>query len=318
MKIAWELNSLLKRHLWIVTGKGGVGKTTLAAALGLLAASEGLKVLMVETHGLTHLGELLQVGAVGYEPEKVRNHISLIQITPEAAFKEYVIQQVRFSFVYDTVFKNRYVNHFVEGAPGLTELLTIGKIWSLVEQQAQRGKRRPFDLVIVDAPSTGHGLSMLTIPQVVVDAVRMGPLHSKAKDILDLLRNPQKTLVWLATLPEEMPVSEAVELEDKLESQAKMELGPVLLNAMWPHLITRDAEEEWKQAQPGSGLLQAYRRRRETSEYYAEKLRERMFQKQILELPLVYRQQAPLKIAEQLSLAIKQELQAGGKNAGGR
>ena len=315
MKIAWELRSLLKRHLWIVTGKGGVGKTSLAAALGLLAASEGLKVLLVETHGLTHLGDLLQVGSVGYEPKKVRNNLSLVQITPEAAFKEYVLQQVRFSFVYDTVFKNRYVRHFVEGAPGLTELLTIGKIWALVEQQAQKGKRRPYDLVVVDAPSTGHGLSMLTISQVVVDAVRMGPLHSKAKDILDLLRNPQKTLVWLVTLPEEMPVNEAAELEEKLESQAKMELGPVLLNSVWPSLLNREAEEEWRQAQPGNGMLQAYRRRRETSDFYADKLKERMFQKQILELPLVYQTQAPLKIAERLMQAIKQELLAEGENA---
>jgi anion-transporting ArsA/GET3 family ATPase len=314
VKIVWELRSLLKRNLWIVTGKGGVGKTTLAAALGLLAASEGLKVLLVETHGLSHLGELLQVGTVGYDPVKVRNNLSLVQINPEDAFEEYVLQQVKFKFVYDTIFKNRYVRHFIDAAPGLTELLTIGKIWALVESKAQKGKRRPYDLVVVDAPSTGHGLSLLTIPQVVVDAVRMGPLHSKAKDILDLLRNPQKTLVWLATLPEEMPVNEAVEMEEKLENQAKMEIGPLLLNGVWPTLLSPETEASFRGAAE-SEMLWAYRRRRENSRFYAEKLQERLFQKQILELPLIYQTQTPLKIAEHLMAAIKSELLAGAQHA---
>ncbi len=307
MKIAWELSSLLKRKLWIVTGKGGVGKTTLAAALGLLAASEGLKVLLVETHGLTHLGELMGVGAVGYEPTKARSGIQLIQINPEDAFEEYVLQQIRFKFLYNTVFNNKYVRHFVEGAPGLTELLTIGKIWALVEQKAQR-KKRAYDLVVVVAPSTGHGLSLLTISQVVVDAVRMGPLHSKAKDILDLLRNPQKTLVWLVTLPEEMPVNEAVEMEEKLERRAKMELGPVLLNSQWPSLLSPDTLTELKGAGRENEMLRVYQKRLTLSRFYAERLQERLFEKQILGLPLVYQQNSPLKIAEHLAQAIKTDL----------
>ncbi len=314
MKLAWELSALLKRKLWIVTGKGGVGKTSLAAALGMMAAAEGLKVLLVETHGLTHLADLLEAGKVGYKPEKVRKDLSIIQIQPEEAFQEYVLQQVKFQFIYNSVFNNKYVRHFVEGAPGLTELLTIGKIWALVEEKSQQ-KKYHYDLIVVDAPSTGHGLSLLTIAQVVVDAVRIGPLHTKAKAILDLLRNPQKTLVWLATLPEEMPVNEAVEMEAKLESEAKMELGPILLNAVWPEILSEPSLEEISGAGIKNDMLHTYRHRLEQSRHYAEKLKERFFEKQVLELPLVYREQQPLKIAEALAAAIKQDLINKAKHA---
>src|ERR687891_185340 len=104
----WELNDLLKRRLWIVSGKGGVGKTTAAAALALLASRHGLKVLLVETHGLSHLAELFQAGDVGYEPKSVKNGISLARLNPESAFEEYVLRQVKFQFVYNAVFNNKY------------------------------------------------------------------------------------------------------------------------------------------------------------------------------------------------------------------
>ena len=243
------------QKLWIVTGKGGTGKTTVAAALGIKAAEEGKKVLLVETHRLTHLGKLFGVGTVGYEATRVGPNLSLLQINQEDAFEEYVLQQVRFKFLYDTVFNNRFVRHFIDGAPGLAELLTIGKIWALVEEKGSKSGKNAYDLVIVDAPSTGHGLSLLTISQVVVDAVRVGPLHSKAKAILDLLRNPLKTILWLVTLAEEMPVNEAVEMAAKISRDAKMQLGPVVINAVWPDILGDEGRKEIKQAKVDNDLL---------------------------------------------------------------
>ncbi|MDL1872288.1 ArsA family ATPase [Deltaproteobacteria bacterium PRO3] len=304
----WELNGLLQRRLWIVTGKGGVGKTTVAAALGLLAARQGLKVLMVETHGLTHLAELFEAEGVGYEPKAFKNGLSLARIDPEPAFQEYVLRQVKFEFLYNAVFNNKYVRHFIDAAPGLAELLTIGKIWAFVEDEARRGKKPLFDLVIVDAPSTGHSLSLLTVPQVVVDAVRVGPLKNNAQQILALIRDPQKTLTWLVTLPEEMPVNEAVEMDEKLERQAKVGVGPVLLNSLWPEVLGADSLQDLKKAKVENPMLHLYRQRAEQSAFYRDRLRERLPGRQVLDLPLVYQTKQPVRIAESLSESIRAQL----------
>lgn len=304
----WELNELLKRRLWIVSGKGGVGKTTAAAALALLASRQGLKVLLVETHGLSHLAELFKVEDVGYEAKSVKNDISLFRIDAESSFEEYVLRQVKFQFVYNAVFNNKYVRHFIDAAPGLTELLTIGKVWALVEDEARQGKKPSFDLVIVDAPSTGHSLSLLTVPQVVVDAIRVGPLKSNAQDVLTLLRDSSKTLTWLVTLPEEMPVNEAVEMDEKLEGQAKVGVGPILLNAMWPRIFDADSLQDLKKAKLDNPMLQSHRLRREQSEFYRDRLRERLGERQVVELPLVYSTSDPIRIAERLCETLKLEL----------
>ncbi|HCU24571.1 MAG TPA: hypothetical protein DF383_06095 [Deltaproteobacteria bacterium] len=304
----WELNSLLKRNLWIVTGKGGVGKTTMAAALGLLAARQGLKTLLVETHGLSHLAELFEVETSSTAPQAFRNGMSLFQLNAEAAFQEYVLLQIKFEFLYNAVFNNKYVRHFIDAAPGLAELLIIGKIWALVEDAAKRGKKRPYDLVIVDAPSTGHSLSLLTVPQVVSDAVRVGPLKGKAEEILTLLRNAEKTLTWLVTLPEEMPVNEAVEMEEKLRGDAKVAVGPVLLNCVWPEIFSKASWEELKKKQIDPPMLELHQSRVEQSRYYADRLRERLPERQILELPLVYQNKIPYRIADELSEVIHGQL----------
>ena len=308
MEKAWDLNGILRRRLWIVTGKGGVGKTTVAAALGLLAARQGLKVLMVETHGLTHLAELFEVEDVGYEPKAFKNGLSLARIDPEPAFQEYVLRQVKFQFLYNAVFSNKYVRHFIDAAPGLAELLTIGKIWAFVEDEARRGKKPAYDLVIVDAPSTGHSLSLLTVPQVVVDAVRVGPLKNNAQEILELIRDPMKTLAWLVTLPEEMPVNEAVEMEEKLGREAKVEDGPVLLNSLWPEILSKDSLQELKKLKINNPMLQRYQDRSEQSQFYRDKLEEILSKRQILPLPLVYQTKNPVRIAESLSEAIRSQL----------
>ena len=304
----WELNDLLKRRLWIVSGKGGVGKTTAAAALALMASRHGLKVLLVETHGLSHLAELFQAQEVGYKPKAVKNGISLLRLDAESCFEEYVLRQVKFQFVYNAVFNNKYVRHFIDAAPGLTELLTIGKIWALVEDEVRQGKPPAFDLVIVDAPSTGHSLSLLTVPQVVVDAIRVGPLKNNAQEVLTLIRDPQKTLTWLVTLPEEMPVNEAVEMDEKLREQAKVEVGPVLLNSMWPKVFDGDSLQDLKKNKVHNPMLQSHLRRREQAEFYSDRLRERIGERQVLELPLVYSTSEPVRVAERLSEILKQEL----------
>jgi len=285
------------QKLWLVTGKGGVGKTTLAAALGLYSAESGQETLMVETHGLNHLGDLMGKPKVGYRPRRVGEKLWLAQISAEEALEEYLLQQIKIKAIYNAVFKNRYVRHFMDAAPGLVELLTIGKIWALTRGKGQYGNQRTFDRVIVDAPSTGHGLSLLTVPEVVANAVKIGPLRSKSEQILELIRDPKQTLVWLSTLAEDMPVTEATEMATTLESKVRVGLAPILVNGLWPDLLSESSWKEVKQAVKGNALLKSYCSRYELSRFYLDKIKTNLSGHDFWEIPLVYQVNSPYEIA---------------------
>jgi anion-transporting ArsA/GET3 family ATPase len=210
--------------------------------------------------------------------------------------------------IYNAVFKNRYVRHFLDAAPGLVELLTIGKIWALTQPKGTEGNRQNFRRVIVDAPSTGHGLSLLTVPDVVARAVRVGPLKTKSQQILEVLRDPNQCNVWLATLPEELPVTETVEMVDKLIEQVKVPLGPVMVNSLWPDILGGTAEKELEKL-ADHGVLDTYKKRRALSRFYLDKLKTQLPQREFVELPLVYSTTRPLEIAKILGKKIKEQVE---------
>jgi anion-transporting ArsA/GET3 family ATPase len=292
---------MLSQKLWLVTGKGGVGKTTLAGALGLYSASLGADTLVVETHGLNHLGDLLGKPKTEYRPRRIQKKLWLAQINAEEALEEYLLQQIKIKTIYNAVFKNKYVRHFMDAAPGLVELLTIGKIWALTRGKGHYGNKRSFDRVIVDAPSTGHGLSLLTVPEVVAQAVRVGPLKTKSEQILDLIRDETKTMVWLATLAEDMPVAEATEMATTLKEKVRVALGPILVNGLWPDLISEASQKklaEWKEMPP---LVASYRSRFELSRFYLDKLKTNLSGNQFWEIPLIYDVTSPLEITSEIS-----------------
>jgi anion-transporting ArsA/GET3 family ATPase len=303
-------NHIPAQKLWIVTGKGGVGKTTLAAALGFVSSAWEDDTLLVETHGLNHLGELLGVGKAGYHPKKIAPHLWLCQLDPELALEDYLLQQIKVQLIYNMVFKNKYVRHFLDAAPGLVELLTIGKIWALTQPAGTLGNLQTFDRVIVDAPSTGHGLSLLTVPEVVARAVRVGPLKNKSQQILDLLRDPKQCMIWLASLPEELPVTETVEMAGKLISEVKVHLGPILVNGLWPELLSDSAEKELKKNK-NIPTVETYKKRRALSRFYLDKLKSQLPQREFVELPLVYETAHPLEIAKVLGKKIKEQVEEG-------
>lgn len=231
------LAALFARRLLIVTGKGGTGKTTLAAALGLLASRQGLDTVVIELGQTAALPHLLSAdpgalqGDDGRHPLEVAPHLFILRISPEIALTEYLELQLHIRALVHRVIQHRGFRRLLDAAPGWRALITLGKLWHL-QSQSEAGQPR-WDVLIVDGPSTGHGLSFLAVPNVVLDAVKLGPLRRHTEGVQSLLRDPARTLVVPVTLPEELPVSETLELCAGLH-ELGLTLGPVIANAVEP------------------------------------------------------------------------------------
>jgi hypothetical protein len=221
---------LLDRRLVVVTGKGGVGKSTVSAALALLATRAGKRVLVCEVNAQERVAPLLGALPSGTTAHQVRPGLSSLVVTPGAALREYGLMVVRFQAVYDAVFENRFVRHFLRVVPSLGELVMLGKM--LHEARAERDGRPRWDLVIVDAPSTGHAVQLLRVPGAMLGTVPPGPLRSDAAWMQDWLLDPARTALAVVTLPEEMPVTEAIELDQQLRAQVGLAPAALVVNAM--------------------------------------------------------------------------------------
>lgn len=215
----------------VVTGKGGVGKTTVSAALALAAARKGRRVLVCETNGSTALSRIFGRPSRGYEQIEVANGLWTQSITSAAAIEDYVVQQIKFRKLYKMVFRNRVMGPFLDAVPGLHDLIQLGKVFDL--EREQRDGRPAWDLVIMDAPATGHGLTMLASPRAMMELTVRGPFYENAKLVAGLYEDPARVSVLLVALPEELPVNETVELYDRLGPMRKQVVG-IVLNEVYP------------------------------------------------------------------------------------
>lgn len=229
-----NLRDLLTKRLIFISGKGGVGKTTVAVLLGLLASQCKKNVVLVEMNSSSRIPPLFETTGTTNEIIPLAPYLSTINITPPLCFEEYVLRQIRFRTIYEMLFNNAFVMNFVNATPGLAEILMLGKIYDLVLQTHASTNKPDYDLVIVDAPATGHGLSALEVPHILLDLVKMGPLHTTAKKMIGMFSDGSKTALSLVTLAEEMPVNETVELHQKLKGRIGILEGPVFVNRITP------------------------------------------------------------------------------------
>jgi anion-transporting ArsA/GET3 family ATPase len=228
----------------IVAGKGGVGKTTLTAALASLAARAGLTTLIVEVEGKSGLGalfgrpepltyreEVLQpAGAAGARSGEIRART----LTPDDALVEYldshglrrISKRLTASGTLDVV---------ATAVPGIKDILVLGKVKQLEVQSAGAGEG-VADFIVVDAPAAGHAVTFLASAYGLLDAATVGPIRAQATDVVALLSDPSRCQVMLVTLPEETPVNEAADTAFHLEDRAGVQLSPIVVNGMWPHL----------------------------------------------------------------------------------
>jgi anion-transporting ArsA/GET3 family ATPase len=222
--------TLLDRRLLVVTGKGGVGKSTVSAALALLAARSGKRVLVCEVNAQERIAPLLGAPPAGPRAREARPGIWTVDVTPGEAMREYGLMVVKFKTIYDAVFENRLVRYFLRVVPSLAELVMLGKILHEVRSE-ERGRPR-WDLVIVDAPATGHAVQLLRVPAALLDTVPGGPLRHDAQWMEALLVDPAVTGLAIVTLPEEMPVNEAIELDAEVRGVLGIARAALFVNAM--------------------------------------------------------------------------------------
>ncbi len=226
-------HDLTARRLVIVTGKGGTGKTTVAATLGLAAVRAGRRVLVAEMGRDEHVARLLRPGAgnVGYAGAEVMPGLRVMRIDPFEALAEYLGLQLGGRALVDLVLRNRGFRQLMEAAPGWRELITLGKVWHLAQQTDDVGAVL-YDLIIVDAPATGHGVTFLDVPRVVVSAVGAGPLHRHSEWVAEMIRDRDHTLLLPVALAEELPVRETTELVQRLRDDIGVAVDRVVVNAV--------------------------------------------------------------------------------------
>lgn len=221
---------LLDKRLIIVTGKGGVGKTTVAAALALASAREGQRTLVCEVNARERIAGLLGKPDTGPEITSLEENLWGVDVRPHEAMREYALMILKFETIYNAVFENRLVRYFLRFIPSLQELVMLGKILFHLKEKRPDGSWR-FDRIIIDAPSTGHAITFFSVPKVILDTVPPGALASDAKWMRECLIDPAMTAAVLVSLPEEMPVNETIELAAALKNKVQIQPQAIVLNA---------------------------------------------------------------------------------------
>lgn len=224
--------SLLDRQLLLVTGKGGVGRTTVAATLALAAGLAGKRAVVVELYGNDRVARRFELDGRAYAPRAIGPRADTMSLTPYECLDDFAKQKLRSATLARFLFANRVFRAFVDAVPGLHDLFQLGKINNLVIDPDPRGPA--YDLVVVDAPATGHGLTLLSAASSMREMVRVGLVSDEATLIEEVLHDPLRTGVVLTSLPAELPVNESLELIEALGELRDL-LAAVVVNQVRPH-----------------------------------------------------------------------------------
>lgn len=227
------MRDLLDRQLLYVTGKGGVGKTTVALAAALAAAARGRRTIIAEVGGQQRIPRLFgHAGAEAGDEVPLRENLFTVSIDPVLALEHFVAQQLRSRPLTQVLTRSNVFKAFVDAAPGAKELVTIGAIWDLVQERRWRKGLPNYDLVVVDAPASGHGVAILRTPKTFGDIARVGPLAQQAYRIAEWLQDGRRAGYLAVALAQEMPVAETIELERTLRHTLGRPLEAVIVNAV--------------------------------------------------------------------------------------
>ncbi|MBI9075388.1 MAG: AAA family ATPase [Desulfatibacillum sp.] len=235
-----------EKRILFITGKGGVGKTTVAAAMAYAARDRGLNVCLVEVTPSPNMRMIFEQDIPLYKETEVDRNITVLTIEPFRALHEYVGLQLKIGGAARLIMNNRLLNYFLNTAPGWRELITVGKIWHLQDMKAKWSKKPRFDLIVVDSPATGHGLSFLKVPSVFMNIIKMGRMQGQTADVQAMLTDPAISLLNVVTLPEEMPVNESISLLNTARDELHMPTGFTFVNSAYSPLFDEASRESFE------------------------------------------------------------------------
>jgi anion-transporting ArsA/GET3 family ATPase len=233
------LGALAGRRVLFVVGKGGVGKSTVATALAVAFAEAGKHVLLAQMEPSRRLAEFLGISGTGDGIVEALPNLCVLTVDGESALSEYLGLVLPVRRVQRMVVESKLYHHFVAAAPGLKELMTVGKIW--YEEQLLAKGRPKWDVIVVDAPATGHVLQYLRMPSAAAEAFGPGLVRREAQKVIELLTDPVRTAVCPVTTAEEMPVNETTEMYQQLRERLRMPLGVLFVNRVHEAPLAPDA-----------------------------------------------------------------------------
>ncbi len=321
-----KLNIFDKRLLF-VSGKGGVGKSTICAALGLVASRMGKRPLIIEMDEKERISRLFGSPEVGYEGAVVYRNIFVRNFLPMNVMDEFVEVQVGVRRIARQIIGSPIYRYFVAAAPGLKEFVTLGKIM-LLEEERERGSAPKYDIIIVDAPATAHGVAFLRVPFAAANTVKTGFVRRQADRIIELITDPDRTALNVVTLPEEMPVNETVEMCQSVDELLGVPIGYIIINSVFPQVLKkRDAaifdimrervrsnglqklaRAERKTALAMFDCFEAAMRRRALNEYYISRLKH-MLDYEFMNVPFVFSKSFDISLIEEVSAHMMEALE---------
>jgi anion-transporting ArsA/GET3 family ATPase len=259
------LDTLASRQLLVVTGKGGVGKTAVSAVLGRIFAARGKRVLVVEVDPRENLHQMLGAPPTGGEILPAGPRLWVQNLKPRQVLDSVVRERLRLEILVRRVLASPVYHHFVDGAPGLNELAILGHALRLVRGIEKNAP--PLDLVILDAPATGHGVRLLVSPRLVSEVIRHGAFAVMASELAEMIADPARCGILAVTQAEEMPVQEVLEMRQALRSQVEKDPEALVVNGLYPSV------PEPAGAGKEDDLVSLWRRRRLLNERELTRLR---------------------------------------------